>query len=92
MSKTKLSPSFLVPITTDGNIPDLRDIAGIILRNAGSNTVEIENGRWTLDSKETISINVTEPNATMDFFNISVAFVGVGTNNLQIIALYPSNC
>lgn len=92
MSKQKVRPNFLAPITQNGKLPDLNDIAAICLRNAGDSTVELNNGAWTLDSKETISLNVTEDMAGMDWWDITVSFTGGTTNKLQIVILKMADC
>lgn len=64
------------PITAAGQI-DLEGIVAIILRNAGTATVLLWNGMYQLDSKETVSINVTEDgDAVLNLSNppIQVAF------------------
>lgn len=81
-------------MTAPGSIPDLFSIVGIIFRNAGDNTVQINNGRWTLDSKETLSINVTEPGGVMDITGWIITFDADGptnTSKLQVIIVYPSS-
>ena len=90
LTKLKLRPTFIGPITQSGALKDLLDISAIIFRNAGDNTVQINNGRWTLDSKETLAVNVTEDFGTMDVAGWQINFIQDGptlTNSLQIIIL-----
>lgn len=57
------------PITAPGQI-DLKDIVAIQLRNAGTASVLLFNGMYTLDAGETLSINITEDGiATLDLSN-----------------------
>lgn len=88
----RLKPVFLAPVIKNGKIPDLKGVAAISLRNAGDSTVSLDNGSWTLDSKETLSLNVTEDGATMDILDITVTFSGGSTNSLQIIILREADC
>lgn len=91
----KILPSPLPPVSTTSNI-DLKDIVAVILRNAGTATVNLWNGLYTLDSKETLSLNVTEDNGYIDLLNIPVAFdTSTGSvQKLQILVLKmsPNNC
>lgn len=91
-NKQKVRPVFLAPMTKNGKLPDLRDIAAICLRNAGDSTINLENGAWTLDSKETLSLNVTEDCAGMNVFDLTVTFSGGSTNKLQIVILKEADC
>lgn len=87
------------PITEDGFI-DVNDIVAIQLRNAGTATVLLFNGRYTLDTKETLSVNVTEDgNATVDLSNppLPVQFdTGTGVEKrLEYFVLrrrFPNQC
>lgn len=57
------------PLTADGQI-DVKDIVAIQLRNDGTATVRLFNNMYTLDSKETLSLNITEDGvATLDISN-----------------------
>lgn len=85
---TRLLPSALTPMVVDGDI-DIQEIAAVILRNAGTATVNIWNGSYTLDSKETLALNVTEEFSALDLNNIPISFdtsTGV-IQKLQIIVL-----
>lgn len=54
------------PITAADNI-DIKDIVAIQLRNAGTSNVVLWMGAYTLEPKDTLSINVTEEGwATLD--------------------------
>lgn len=88
-----LLPSPLAPMVNDGEINQSR-IAAVILRNAGTATVELWNGLYTLDPKETLSLNVTEWNAELDLATIPVRFnTGTGgVKRLEIILLKATYC
>lgn len=90
--KKKVRPVFLAPVTATGKIPDLVDVVAISFRNAGDSTVNLDDGKWTLDSKETLSLNVTEDYASMDVIGINVTFTGGSSNLLQIVILKESPC
>jgi hypothetical protein len=92
--KIKLKPVFMVPVTVNGGkIPDLLGISAIILRNAGNSVVSLENGMYTLQQYETLSLNVTEDcGAVMDVLDVTVNFTGGSTNKLEIIILKAANC
>lgn len=90
--KLRLRPVFLAPVTHPGTIPDLEGIAAVIFRNAGDSTVSLGGNAYTLDSKETLSLNVTEDDSTMDVFQVPVAFTGGTTNKLEIILLKAADC
>jgi hypothetical protein len=92
--KRKLRPVSLAPITQPGKITPITGAAAIIFRNAGSATVNLWGGSYTLDSKETLSLNVTEDFGTLDATEIPISFdTGTGpVQRLQILILVPSNC
>lgn len=90
--RKKVRPVFIAPVTATGKIPDLVDIVAISFRNAGDSTVNLDGGKWTLDSKETLSLNVTEDYGSMDIIGINVTFTGGSTNLLQIVILKESPC
>lgn len=92
--RTVLRPTPLAPVTLDGKVPDQRGVAAIIFRNAGTATVELWKGLYTLDAKETLSLNVTEPNAVMDITDMEVYFDTTtgAVKKLQIVVLRPANC
>ena len=92
---TRLLPVAIAPIIQDGDI-DLKGLYAIVLRNAGTATVNLWNGLYTLDPKETLSVNVTENGYTLDIQNVSVTFdtsTGV-IKKLQILTLKanPNAC
>lgn len=72
LERSTIVPVAYPPITEAGQI-DLKDIVAIQLRNAGTATVLLFSGAagmYTLDSKETLSINVTEDGiATLNLSN-----------------------
>lgn len=91
--KIKLKPVFLAPVIANGKLPEFGKVAAISFRNGGDSTVNLAGGRWTLDSKETLSINVTEDDdAALEVQDISVTFAGGSTNLLQILVLMDANC
>lgn len=71
--KTKIIVSAQAPIVKPGDI-DLKDVVAVIFRNAGDATVNLWGGMYTLDSKETLSLNVTEDWASIDLLNIPISF------------------
>lgn len=91
--KRKLKPVFIAPVTANGKLPEFKGVAAISLRNGGDGTVNLAGGKWTLDSKETLSINVTEDDdATLEVQDIQVTFTGGSTRLLQILILVESDC
>lgn len=88
-----LIPSAIAPITKDGTI-DLVGLDAIVIRNAGTAIVNLWNGLYTLDSKETLSFNVTESGAVLNVQNVPVSFdtSSGGTPSLQIIVIKKQNC
>lgn len=90
IQKTIVVP--LAPISADGPL-DISELSAIILRNAGTATVNLFNGLYTLDPKETLSLNVTEKGGFFNLESIPVSFdTGTGsTKTLQIIAMKPEN-
>lgn len=89
----KMRPVAQTPKVADGDIT-FENVAAIVLKNAGTATVNLWNGMYTLDSKETISFNVTEDSAIMDIINIPVTFdTSTGAVKLlQIVLLKSSYC
>lgn len=92
-NKKVLFPSALAPMVTDGFI-DQPNVEAVILRNAGTATVQLWNGAYTLDSKETLSINVTEFVANLQLQHIPVMFdTSSGTvKKLQIVIIKSVTC
>lgn len=91
--KKILFPSALAPMVKVGDI-DLPNVDAIVLRNAGTATVNLWNGAYTLDSKETLSFNMTELDALLQIQNIPVSFdTSTGTiQKLQIVILKSISC
>lgn len=86
--KQTLQPVALAPMTANGYMQDLDGVAAIILRNNGSNVVNLWQGKYSLQQYETVSFNVTEAGlADMEFYQVPVQFVGAGTSQLQIVLL-----
>jgi hypothetical protein len=88
-----LFPSALAPMTKDGFI-DQPNVDAVILRNAGDATVNLWGGAYTLDCKETLSINVTEFIASLQLQSIPVTFDTTtgSVKKLQIILLKAVAC
>lgn len=82
------------PITVDGAIQPLYDVDAIVLRNAGTATVKLWGGQYTLCPKETISFNVTLDDATLNFTDVLVTFdTSTGSvQKLEIITVKTSPC
>lgn len=83
-----LRPVFVPSLTNDGPI-NIKDVQAIIFRNAGTATVSFQGGLYTLDSKETLSLNVTEDFHKMQLQDIMVSFdtsTG-GVRKLEMIIL-----
>jgi len=89
----KLYPSALTPIVQNQNLDLNNEVVAIILRNAGTATVSLWSGSYTLDSKETLSLNVTEAGGEIIISNIPVMFdTSTGAvKKLQIITLTVQN-
>lgn len=92
--KKVLRPVALPPITSNQNINSISNITAVIFRNGGNATVNLWNGAYTLDSKETLSFNVTEDSGALILEDIPVSFnTGTGAVKLlQIIIIKPDNC
>lgn len=78
----------------DGDI-NLSGLSAIVFRNAGTATVNLWYGAYTLDPKETLSLNVTTEGVdSLDLLNVPVTFdVSSGTvKKLQIVTLKSSLC
>lgn len=93
LMKIRLTPTPIIPMRNDGDI-DITSAVAISLRNAGTATVNLWNGMWTLDSKEVLSMDVTEIGGWLDLLNIPVSFdTGTGSEKLlQIIILKATLC
>lgn len=95
MIKQILRPVPLAPITNNGKITPITDAVAIILRNAGDATVNLWGGSYTLDSKETLSLNVTtEDDGIIQAVEIPVNFDTTtgSVKRLQILILKAHNC
>lgn len=91
--KLTVVPNGVAPIVADGNI-QFTNIVAISLRNAGTATVNLWNGSWTLAPKETVSFNVLENGVVIDTGSIPVTFdTSTGTEKkLQIITVPVKTC
>lgn len=92
--KYRQRPYTTALVTANGVIQALEDVDAVILRNAGTATVNLWNGGYTLDPKETVSFNVTQDDTTLDFVNVPVTFdTSTGAvKSLQIIYIKSSPC
>jgi len=92
MLKLKLRPTTLPPMTADGYMVDVVGVAAIIFQNTGTTNCHIFNGMWTiLANGGTLALNVTEDLGSLDVLDLSVQFVGAGTNRLEILTLRQGN-
>lgn len=91
--KMTVTPNGVAPIVTDGPI-QYSNIVAISLRNAGTATVHLWNGSWTLAPKETVSFNVLENGVMIDTGSIPVTFdTSTGAEKkLQIITVPVKAC
>ena len=91
--KMTVRPIAIAPMTVDGDIQQ-DNIVAISMRNAGTATVDLWNGAWTLAPKETVSLNVLENGAIIDTGAIPVSFdTSTGTvKKLQIIIVPIKAC
>ncbi len=91
LNNIRLTPTPVVPIIIDGDI-DVKTAAAIVLRNAGTATVNLWGGMYTLDSKETLSFNITEIGGWLDLLNIPVTFDTTtgAVKKLQVVLLKAS--
>lgn len=86
--KLKLRPTTMAPMTADGYIPDMPNIAAIQFQNVGDSTVRLFHGNYTvLPNGGILSLNVTEDWSSMDVLQLDVKFIGGTTNRLEIVTL-----
>ncbi len=86
--KLKLRPTPLKPMTANGYIPDLQNVASVVFQNVGTTNVRLFNGNYTvLANGGSLTLDVTEDFASMDILQLDVMFQGVGTNRLEILTL-----
>lgn len=92
LKRVIFSPGFYPPVIANGVLPDIRNASAINLRNAGTATVNLKNGLWTLAPGETISWNVHDGNG-IDFTQIDVSFDTTtgSVQSLQITTLIINN-
>lgn len=89
-----LFPVACAPIVEDNAMINHADIAAIVVKNAGTATVLLFDGLYTLDPKESLTLNVTEPNASLHVQNIPVTFdtsTG-GVKRLEVLLLKSETC
>lgn len=90
--KVTVKPVALAPVTKDSTVQHT-GLVGVVFRNAGTATVNLWSGSYTLDPGETLSIGVQETGATMDL-DVNVSFdttTGAG-KKLQIVLTRISSC
>lgn len=91
----KLVP-WAIPTVTEPGFINQTGLFAVIMKNAGTSTVELFNGLYTLDPKETISLNSVQSGYQVDLNRIDVKFdtTAGSDNKLQILALVApdSNC
>lgn len=88
MLKLKLRPTSMAPVTTDGLIPDMKNVAAVIFQNTGTTNARIFNGNYTvLANGGTLSLDVTEDFGSMDILQLDVMFQGAGTNRLEVLTI-----
>lgn len=86
--KLKLIPTPLKPMTANGYIPDMVNVAAVIFQNVGTTDVRLFKGTYTvLANGGTLTLNVTEDFGSLDVLQLDVMFQGVGTNRLEILTL-----
>lgn len=90
--KVTVRPVALAPVTTDSKV-EHNGLVGVVFRNAGTATVHLWNGAYTLDPGETLAIGVQETGATMEL-SVDVKFDTVtGANKkLQIVLTRIASC
>jgi len=78
----------------DGVITTIRDADAIILRNAGTATVNLFYGLYTLAPGETVSFNATVKDCQIELVDVPVKFdTATGSDqNLQILTIKSSDC
>ncbi len=93
MKKT-LTLSTLAPITTGRTLELKPEIQAITFRNAGTSTVNFNNGMYSLDPKETLHIAAVDNNDNVFVNGLGITFdTTVGNvNKLQIILLIAKDC
>ena len=86
--KLKLRPTPMQPMTANGYIPDMKNIAAIVFQNVGTTNARLFNGNYTvLANGGTLALDVTEDLSSMDILQLDVVFQGAGTNRLEILTL-----
>ena len=92
--KIIIFPFGIAPITDDKVLNPLPDVTAIIFRNAGTATVSLFNGLYTLDPKETVSFNSADQKPTIELENIQISFdTGTGSvKKLEIVTLRKKHC
>lgn len=82
------------PMRTSNGDMTIKDVVAIVLRNAGTATVNLWDGLYTLDPKETVSLNVTETGLELELLSVPVKFdTSTGSvQKLQVLALKKIAC
>jgi hypothetical protein len=81
-------------VMANGVITTIRDADAIILRNAGTATVNLFYGLYTLAPGETVSFNATVKDCKIELVDVPVKFdTSTGSDqNLQILTIKSSDC
>lgn len=91
---TRQFPSAAAPISDNGEFVNFDEVDAIALQNAGTSTVKLWDGLWTIFPQTSLTLNVTKDLATMDTKNIRVTFDTTtgATNRLEILLIKSENC
>lgn len=93
MNGVKIVASPYPSKTANGDLT-IKDVVAVVFKNAGTATVNLWDGQYTLDPKETVALNVTENGLEMELLAIPVKFdTSTGSvQKLQILALKKIAC
>lgn len=91
MHTSRQFPTAVAPVTENGEFVNFTDLDAIALQNAGTSTVQLWDGLWTIFPKASLTLNVTKDMAIMDTQNIRVTFdTSTGSVNRLEILLFKS--
>lgn len=81
-------------VTANGPIPTIREADAIILRNAGTATINLWYGLYTLAPGETVSFNATVQDCKVELVDCNVGFdTATGSIKLlQIVTIKSTIC
>lgn len=78
----------MAPMTANGVIPDIKNVAAIVFQNVGTTNVRLFHGAYTvLANGGALTLDVTEDFGSLDVLQLDVMFQGAGTNRLEILTL-----